>query len=77
MTNPNTAPTQAPNWRSKMDKKELAELIKQVEAMKGAMQIMLRQLTEISSQLKFIPVSQASSDSDEDVNDEYRAGMKP
>lgn len=60
-----------------MDKKERDELIMQVEAMKGAMQIMLRQLTEISSRLKFIPVSQASSDSDEDVSDEYRAGMKP
>lgn len=59
-----------------MDKKERDELIMQIEAMKGAMQIMLRQLTEISSRLKFIPVSQASSDSDEDVSDEYSAGMK-
>ena len=77
MTNLTTAPIQAPNWSIKMDKKERDELIMQIEAMKGAMQIMLCQLTEISSRLKFIPVSQASSDSDEDVSDEYRAGMKP
>ena len=59
-----------------MDKKERDELIMQVEAMKGAMQIMLCQLTEISCRLKFIPVSQASSDSDDDANDEYSAGMR-
>jgi len=60
-----------------MDKKERDELIMQIEAMKGAMQIMQREMAEIASRLRFIPVSQASSDSDEDVSDEYRAGMKP
>ena len=59
-----------------MDKKELATLIRKIEAMQAAMAIMQREMTEIASRLRFIPVSEASSSSDDEVNDEYTAGMK-
>ena len=60
-----------------MDKKELAELIIKIQAMQATMAIMQSEMAEIASRLRFIPVSETSSSSDdEEVNDEYTAGMK-
>ena len=60
-----------------MDKKELAELVRQVEDIQTAMAIMQRNLASVVNRLKFIPVSQSSaSSSDDDCGNEYHAGMR-
>ena len=51
-----------------MDKKELAELVRKIEAMQASMVIMQREMAEIANRLRFIPVSDASS-SDDDMED--------
>ena len=61
-----------------MDKKELAELIAKIEYMRLKLVLMESEFADLSSKLRFIPVSASSSSSDhEDANDEHSAGMRP
>lgn len=60
-----------------MDKKELAALLRKLEAMQASMVIMQREMAEIAARLRFIPVSESSDVSSDSDLEDASSGMKP
>ena len=63
-----------------MNDKELTKLLKKISSIQEKMQQLLCELSEVKAAVMFIPVrvnAPSAPSSDDDVNDEYSAGMRP